>query len=134
MSNEDTKSEAERFSLPSQFVMEEDTEQYRLKTDKVYTYHRDGELVIQVDFSDFAINKDDIDRLGEEAVINQIQQDAIVLAMKLTGGLKPGDVEKLNGEEVRVLTEAEIEDTKDFIASHQQFMSDPQQQMENPNG
>jgi len=69
MSNEDTKSEAERFSLPSQFVMEEDTEQYRLKTDKVYTYHRDGELVIQIDFSDFAINKDDIDRLGEEAVI-----------------------------------------------------------------
>ncbi len=134
MSNEDTKSEAERFSLPSQFVMEEDTEQYRLKTDKVYTYHRDGELVIQVDFSDFAINKDDIDRLGEEAVINQIQQDAIVLAMKLTGGLKPGDIEKLNGEEVRVLTEVEIEDTKDFIASHQQFMSDPQQQMENPNG
>lgn len=134
MSNENTKSEAERFSLPSQFVMEEDTEQYRLKTDKVYTYHRDGELVIQVDFSDFAINKDDIDRLGEEAVINQIQQDAIVLAMKLTGGLKPGDIEKLNGEEVRVLTEVEIEDTKDFIASHQQFMSDPQQQMENPNG
>lgn len=134
MSNEDTKSEAERFSLPSQFVMEEDTEQYRLKTDKVYTYHRDGELVIQVDFSDFAINKDDIDRLGEEAVINQIQQDAIVLAMKLTGGLKPGDIEKLNGEEVRVLTEVEIEDTKDFIASHQQFMSDPQPQMENPNG
>jgi len=133
MSNEDTKSEAERFSLPSQFVMEEDTEQYRLKTDKVYTYHRDGELVIQIDFSDFAINKDDIDRLGEEAVINQIQQDALVLAMKLTGGLKPGDVEKLNNEEVRVLTETEIEDATAFIASHQQFMSDPQQ-TETPNG
>jgi hypothetical protein len=56
-----------------------------------------------------------------------------VLAMKLTGGLKPGDVEKLNNEEVRVLTETEIEDATAFIASHQQFMSDPQQ-TETPNG
>lgn len=119
----------ERFSLPSQFVLEDDVEQYRLKTDKIYSYKRGDTLLAVLDFSDFAVNKTDLDELGEDKILESIANDAVVMAHQVTkdefGGLQIGDTEYLNDEKVKDLTEVDIFNINKFLKEIEMFHTDP---------
>lgn len=120
--------ESDRFSLPSQFLMEDDTEHYKIRTDKIYTYYRADELLAHVDFSDITVMKADIDKLGEEGVLKMIATDAQVIAhSNIDGGLKVGDVEKLNDEVITTFTQDMINQINNFLAAMKQFMTPPDQ-------
>lgn len=126
MSEENGKSEAERFSLPSQFLVEEDETQHKLKTNKIYTYHRGADLLAHIDFSDITVLKKDIAELGEAGVEKMITSDAPVIAhSNIEGGLKPGDIEKVNDVVVREIKQDDIDQINQFLAALKDYMTDP---------